>query len=395
MAKPILVLDFDGVIHSYQTGWAGPTIISDPPVDGALEFIIDASQYFTIAIYSSRTKELGGVSAMYEWLKDYWIEYGYGEPGKWAIFNAIQWPEQKPAAFLTIDDRAIQFNGQWPVPKDLLEFKPWNKGGKQYTEINQVYAERNHLVALLAQLYPSGLRKTNIPSWDPEWQNCVYIDLPTGQISYHFHDREHILFAGLPPYEKNYDGHNKMQVHERIRDWTRKLSVTTIAPESGLIAFAQSELERIKFDPDDIAAMLATLEVFFDAFDSGGAVYFAAPILQRLIAGKPLSPLTGEDDEWYEPIPDSPCYQNKRCSSVFKTKTGISKHGLTAGDAYDIEGGVRKVTFPYYPQRAEVASPVMEIDVGGTQVEPKTLDAREQTVGSSDCSSPGQTTVGP
>jgi hypothetical protein len=46
--------------------------------------------------------------------------------------------------------------------------------------------------------------------------------------------------------------------------------------------------------------MIAILEKFFDQWDSGGAVHAVAPILQRLIAGKPLSPLTGADDEWFD-----------------------------------------------------------------------------------------------
>lgn len=125
--KPILCLDFDGVIHSYTSGWRGADKVSDPPVEGAIEFIIAASEHFTIAIFSSRSNQSGGVEAMYEYLKEYWIEYGHDNPKEWGVFNAIQWPKEKPPAFLTIDDRVYLFAGKWPTIDELVEFKPWYK----------------------------------------------------------------------------------------------------------------------------------------------------------------------------------------------------------------------------------------------------------------------------
>ncbi len=83
-------------------------------------------------------------------------------------------------------------------------------------EKNEAYRQRNYLVAALTRLYPSGTRSTNIEGWDPGWHGCVYIDLPTGQISYHYHDREAHLFEGLPLYDKPYDGHDKEMVHTRL-----------------------------------------------------------------------------------------------------------------------------------------------------------------------------------
>lgn len=83
-------------------------------------------------------------------------------------------------------------------------------------ELDAVYSERNKLVALLASLYPSGIKRTAIPGWDEAWHGCVYIDLPTGQASWHYHDREAELFSHLLPYPGDWDGHTTEAKYERI-----------------------------------------------------------------------------------------------------------------------------------------------------------------------------------
>lgn len=81
---------------------------------------------------------------------------------------------------------------------------------------NEAYRQRNYLVAALAKLFPSGIRKTDIPGWEDDWHGCCFIDLPSGQISYHFHDSHAHLFADLPAYETLWDGHDKETVHSRL-----------------------------------------------------------------------------------------------------------------------------------------------------------------------------------
>lgn len=78
------------------------------------------------------------------------------------------------------------------------------------------YWERNRLVRLLASLYPSGQRKTAIEGWDAEWHNCIFIDLPTGQASWHIHERQMDEFASLPEYTKPWDGHSTAEKYDRV-----------------------------------------------------------------------------------------------------------------------------------------------------------------------------------
>lgn len=128
--KPILCLDFDGVIHSYTSPWKGPENVTDPPTEGAMEFIHHAQHYFNIAIYSARSNSPDGLWAMKVWLARHmreWREWFGAGPTAEDTLSAIIWPNQKPHAHLYIDDRAMLFTGTFPDPQSLLSFKPWNR----------------------------------------------------------------------------------------------------------------------------------------------------------------------------------------------------------------------------------------------------------------------------
>lgn len=87
--------------------------------------------------------------------------------------------------------------------------------------IDDVYEERNRCVALVARMAiwagcRAGVAQTAIEGWDPSWHGCVYIDLPTGQVSWHFHDSQSYLFADLPPYMDEWDGHDTPEKYRRV-----------------------------------------------------------------------------------------------------------------------------------------------------------------------------------
>lgn len=126
MRKPILCLDFDGVIHGYQSGWKGADIVPDAPVPGAIDFILEALLSFEVHIFSSRSHQSGGIYAMKDWLCKH-IEPISTLHASDIVENEIKWPVEKPPAMVTIDDRAITFTGTWPSIESLKTFKPWNK----------------------------------------------------------------------------------------------------------------------------------------------------------------------------------------------------------------------------------------------------------------------------
>jgi len=126
--KTILV-DFDGVIHSYTSGWKGARVIPDPPVEGAIEWLSRLVQKFEVCIYSSRSRQWGGRRAMRAWLFKHSDMLWFEGPGFCGIED-VKFPTKKPAAHLTIDDRCICFGGMFPSLSTIDEFVPWNKRGE-------------------------------------------------------------------------------------------------------------------------------------------------------------------------------------------------------------------------------------------------------------------------
>lgn len=127
MGKPILCLDFDGVVHSYKSGWKGARNIPDPPVEGVFAFIAEALVAgWDVVIHSSRARYWGGISAMKGWLKFHAGNMWYDSPAGSGI-ERVRFTRWKPSALITIDDRALTFTGKWPNLDELRKFKPWNK----------------------------------------------------------------------------------------------------------------------------------------------------------------------------------------------------------------------------------------------------------------------------
>lgn len=131
--KPIICIDFDGVIHSYERGWQDG-VIYGTVVPGFFEWVERMRDRFQLVIYSSRSKTDEGVAAMGVWLleqRNQWIKAGEQRNPTEPL--EMEFAHEKPAAWLTIDDRAIQFKGDWNAaelsPESILSFKPWTMRG--------------------------------------------------------------------------------------------------------------------------------------------------------------------------------------------------------------------------------------------------------------------------
>lgn len=130
--RPILSLDLDGVVHQYSSPWTDAVTISDGVTDGFFEWALEAQKTFRLAIYSSRSSSPGAIPAMQAWIRrefDAWCD----ATGRLTVGPLeVEFPASKPPAFLSIDDRALTFNGSWADldPEALRSFKPWNKKPK-------------------------------------------------------------------------------------------------------------------------------------------------------------------------------------------------------------------------------------------------------------------------
>jgi hypothetical protein len=150
----------------------------------------------------------------------------------------------------------------------------------------------------------------------------------------------------------------KRRVGEKLVRWGLDLQ-----PEGNLVSYARRELEIAGwFKTDGLygdmmgRAVIDMQKLFASEGHSGMSASVATQLFERVSRFQPLTPLTGEDNEWvyHDGYGGGAYAQNKRCSHVFKEN----------GEAYDSQGRVFRepsgacytsfesrvpVTFPYTP----------------------------------------------
>lgn len=133
---------------------------------------------------------------------------------------------------------------------------------------------------------------------------------------------------------------------------------------SNLTAWAKEELDRLVEDGDELQKIinkdiLEIVNVFANQGHSGFSASYAIGIIKRLLSWQPITPLTGEEDEWCEVQEwnkDSNVQQNNRCSAVFRKNFDNSTAYYIDGKIFSDDGGETwftssdsfvPVTFPY------------------------------------------------
>jgi hypothetical protein len=105
-------LDFDGVLHSYRSGWRGVESVPDPPIHGTREAAVARlRQQYRVVIYSARCRSNEGRLAVENWLRTHDIQVD-------------EVCDYKPPARFYVDDRAICFCGDWEQTiSDIQQFR--------------------------------------------------------------------------------------------------------------------------------------------------------------------------------------------------------------------------------------------------------------------------------
>lgn len=113
MVKTVCI-DFDGVIHSYTSGWKGDSEIPDPPVpgwDNALAGLKEKG--YRIVVLTTRALTEAGKKAVEKWMEEHELPFD--------LVTATKVP-----AKVYIDDRVIRFAGDpGKMVEEVESFKTW------------------------------------------------------------------------------------------------------------------------------------------------------------------------------------------------------------------------------------------------------------------------------
>ena len=116
-----ICIDFDGVIAKYDV-WKGSGKFGEPieGVQATMERLKEEG--WTIIIHTTR----GETALIERYLEKHNIPYHHINYNPSNFF--LNCSDQKPLADVYLDDRAIQFNGDWKEAyEQIAEFKPWYK----------------------------------------------------------------------------------------------------------------------------------------------------------------------------------------------------------------------------------------------------------------------------
>lgn len=100
------------------------------------------------------------------------------------------------------------------VLRDVLNAYEDRRVPDQSNSKEEAYIDRNLVVQGFARLVIENGFLVGVKKTDPEWP-IIYVELPTGQISYHIPAKE--LVVDLPEFDATWDGHSLEEKRDRLK----------------------------------------------------------------------------------------------------------------------------------------------------------------------------------
>jgi len=124
-----VVFDFDGVIHSYTSGWKGASVVSDDPVPGICSLMTDLiGAGYKIAIVSSRCVENGGRYAIVEWLRRWeFPEEAFTDVSAVKVPGVVYLDDRGMTVDRDFIRRVADAEGRSSLITEIKNFVPWNR----------------------------------------------------------------------------------------------------------------------------------------------------------------------------------------------------------------------------------------------------------------------------
>lgn len=152
------------------------------------------------------------------------VFYHNGTPITWSTYQRmVPAPSTDHEAFFrAIWDLHAEDDGRavTPVPQPVPA-GPAAPDPAEKTAVDSAYAERDMCVSLIARLAVACGFRAHVAedaTQEAGWRHVVFVELPTGQVSWHVHDREMPWFASLPRGENKWDGHDTREKYRRVLD---------------------------------------------------------------------------------------------------------------------------------------------------------------------------------
>ena len=116
MTGPVLVVDFDGLLNPMPEGWFDLGTHNTASARDAVEFLIDATEYFEVSVFGPRSLMFGGIQIMQAAII-FWTTMEVNKATMHDLMSALVFPTEMPRSFCA----AVNGSGvKWGDTKDAL-----------------------------------------------------------------------------------------------------------------------------------------------------------------------------------------------------------------------------------------------------------------------------------